>query len=61
MSSSLIASQSPFVTTACLQFSEIARAALPSTSYSNPFTPISTTFDPYLSVYVDAQDKSVPQ
>ena len=39
------------------QFSEIVRAALPSTSYSNPFTPISTTFDPYLSVYVDAQDK----
>ncbi|KAL7411236.1 Vps53-like protein [Mrakia frigida] len=42
-----------------LPFAEIVRSALPSTSYASPFTPISTTFDPYLSVYVEAQDKAI--
>lgn len=42
-----------------VQFEEIVKKAQPSTSYQDPFKPISHVFEPYFSVYVDAQDRFV--
>lgn len=41
------------------QFQEIVKDVLPSSTYQISSEPISKVFDPYLSVYVEAQDKYV--